>query len=124
MIADGGLTRTMLGGWADGAINASSEERRQVLSGYDKRPPRLPQLPNRPLPLLEALKTNNPCWVYNQHPSRSRPPHRRGQRRSARRRRMRAPVRPAAASTMSAGNARAGCAPHPTSARGRERPFC
>ncbi len=61
--------RTMLGGWAYGAIYASSEERRQALAGwlnfYNRRRPHGSLGHQPPLRRLEALTRNNVAGSYN-----------------------------------------------------------
>jgi len=61
--------RTMLGGWAYGAIYASSHERRRALAGwldfYNRRRPHGSLAHQPPLARLEALRRNNLAGSYN-----------------------------------------------------------
>ena len=61
--------RTMLGGWADGAIYGNSEERRLALPGwldyYNRRRPHGSLSHQPPLRRLEALTRNNLAGSYN-----------------------------------------------------------
>ncbi len=61
--------RTLLGGWAYGAIYGSSQERRQALAGwldfYNRRRPHGSLSHQPPLTRLEALRRNNPAGSYS-----------------------------------------------------------
>lgn len=61
--------RTMLGGWAYGAIYGNSDERRHALPGwldfYNRRRPHGSLGHQPPLQRLETLKRNNPAGSYN-----------------------------------------------------------
>jgi transposase InsO family protein len=61
--------RTMLGGWAYGALYASSEERRAALAGwldyYNRRRPHGSLSHQPPLRQLEALRRNNLAGSYS-----------------------------------------------------------
>ena len=61
--------RTMLGGWAYGAIYGSSDERRQALPGwldfYNRRRPHGSLGHQPPLQRLEALRRNNLPGTYS-----------------------------------------------------------